>query len=72
MLKFSYIVTEFFNVRKFNDKRKKENALILSYIDESGKEYRKRLSFPVTISFDDMKKAIPETIENNKYFLDGK
>ena len=60
---FSHIAQENFNVRNYIDRRKKENNLVISYLDKEGIEYRKKFSFPVNTTYDIMLSQIPKTIE---------
>ena len=62
MKKFSHIARETFDARSFDDRRKKVNLIIVSYLDEDGIEYRKRYEFDRNTSYDDMIKQIPQTI----------
>lgn len=56
---FKAFEIEQFNVRSFDDRRKKVNRLIVSYEDKEGHEYRKRFEFPVTYSIEKMQQSIP-------------
>lgn len=62
MKKFSHIVSETFDIRSFDDRRKKVNRIIVSYLDENDIEYRKRYEFDRNTSYDDMIKQIPQMI----------
>lgn len=62
MLTFKEVSQENYNVRNSNDRRKKENNLVITYLDNEGIEYRKRFCFPVDMNFDKMFATIPKTI----------
>ena len=63
MKTFNSIVKEQFNRRAVKDRRKRVNWIVVSYLDPNGIEYRKSYEFPVKMTFDDMIKSIPKSIE---------
>ena len=62
MLYLKAIENETFNVRSFKDRRKKVNRIIVSYLDDTGAEYRKSFEFTKSTEFDKMRESIPLTI----------
>lgn len=63
MKTFNSIVREEFNRRSINDKRKRVNWILVSYLDPNGIEYRKSYEFPPHMGFDEMFSSIPKIID---------
>jgi hypothetical protein len=59
------IAFEQFRVRSYTDRRKRVNRIVASFTDSHNSEYRRSFEFPVDMSFDDMRKALPTSIEIN-------
>ncbi len=53
-MKFKEVVNTEFNVKSFDDRRKKVNRIIYAMEDENGFEYRKRLEFPIDTNYNQM------------------
>lgn len=63
MKTFNAIVREEFHRRSVNDRRKRVNWILVSYLDPNGIEYRKAFEFPLHMGFDEMLSLIPKSIE---------
>lgn len=59
MLIFNAIEKKLINIKDPQDKRRRINKMIVSYLDRDDVEYRKGFYFPASYTYDDMRKEIP-------------